>query len=1100
MTSELFLLQMQRTASAPIGLSHRPANAAKAPSYRAMALAAALCMAGASQAAPSAVTPGQLGIVSVSNVNAKPVSFVLMCNAKAGTTLEFTDNGWLDGNVAVNPNSFRPNEGVVTWIAARDVSAGEVITFSELVNPRVVVPAGVGSANSAPSAGAFNIAAGGDSVIVFQGTLAQPKMIFGLNYVASGAWNVGENSANTSALPPGLINGQTAVAVTNQQVQDYTGVRAGTAAQLMTAISTQSNWTGRTAIAQSAAPTALTVTDAVDCADLDEVAPPPPPPADTITRISAIRTATGATNPQLLGRTVNVSAVVTAYLPGMRGFALQEADADRDNTSGTSPGIFVFYSNTPPTGVGESLVGRRVNLTAQVSEFNGQTQLSNISNFAIGAAEALPTPGAIQLPVAQEIVWKQHEGMVVEVCGANDQPLVVTDTFQQGRFGNVVLSGGVRQIQFTENNLPGVAANRAFVQQTRLNRIILDDGISAQNPPEHLGRGGQLLSAANTLRGGDQTDCVTGVVDQFIDTTKQEHEIDFRIQPTKIPMFSGPARPTAADLQQSMQGSNLKVASVNVLNFFVTPNNVSFTVPGTSITQTGRGADARVTIEGQALTGEFQRQLDKLVAKLIALDADVYGLNEIQNDGYGPNSSLAALVNALNAQAGQDVYAYVGADGLSNGARDLPALGTDAIAVAIVYNKQRVQALGQGVAPDVSNSAYNAFTAAYGNRVPVAQTFRVLALAEDDPDALVTVAVNHFKSKGSIVNNEVDQGDGQGNNNPARVRAAQQLQAWLATNPTGYPQAHTVLTGDFNSYSREDPIRVLEAAGYQQQNQQGDYYSYSFAGLWGSLDHILTSSSMQGKIAAVVNWAVNADEPPLIDYNYNFKTLAQTSNYYRSDYYRASDHNPILVGFNLGRDGTGPGPEPQPEPQPIANFEFGVPGSSSDAVLTGSLTGGGGTCTPTASGAPAQVAPATVPENVRFPYQLLQFELEGCAPQSTVTVTLNLPAPAPANAQYWKWGPTADNATPHWYTIPFTRTGAQQIQFQIQDGGLGDSNLQADGHIIDPGGLGVPADVVPPVTGAVTPVPVDNPWMLSLLAAVMAGLGLAAGRRSNRKA
>ena len=42
-------------------------------------------------------------------------------------------------------------------------------------------------------------------------------------------------------------------------------------------------------------------------------------------------------------------------------------------------------------------------------------------------------------------------------------------------------------------------------------------------------------------------------------------------------------------------------------------------------------------------------QLAKLVATIRALDPDIAALMELENDGYGPQSSLAQLVAALNA-------------------------------------------------------------------------------------------------------------------------------------------------------------------------------------------------------------------------------------------------------------------------------------------------------------------------------------------------------------------------------------------------------------------------------------------------------------------
>ena len=53
---------------------------------------------------------------------------------------------------------------------------------------------------------------------------------------------------------------------------------------------------------------------------------------------------------------------------------------------------------------------------------------------------------------------------------------------------------------------------------------------------------------------------------------------------------------------------------------------------------TSRGADTAL---------ELERQEAKIVSAITAIDADVVGLMEIENDG-GPNGALAQLVAALN--------------------------------------------------------------------------------------------------------------------------------------------------------------------------------------------------------------------------------------------------------------------------------------------------------------------------------------------------------------------------------------------------------------------------------------------------------------------
>ena len=107
------------------------------------------------------------------------------------------------------------------------------------------------------------------------------------------------------------------------------------------------------------------------------------------------------------------------------------------------------------------------------------------------------------------------------------------------------------------------------------------------------------------------------------------------------------------------------------------------------------------------------------------------------------------------------------------------------------------------------------------------------------------VIVNHFKSKGS----GADDGTGQGNANPDRV--AQADASW-PTSPTSSRPTRGItkmfLTGDFNAYSEEDPIQVLEGAGYTNlESDTAGEESYSFSGQSGSLDHVFANDGGPGR-------------------------------------------------------------------------------------------------------------------------------------------------------------------------------------------------------------------------------------------------------------
>src|SRR5256885_16189604 len=104
-----------------------------------------------------------------------------------------------------------------------------------------------------------------------------------------------------------------------------------------------------------------------------------------------------------------------------------------------------------------------------------------------------------------------------------------------------------------------------------------------------------------------------------------------------------------------------------------------------------------------------------------------------------------------------------------------------------------------------------------------------------------------------------------------------------------------------------------------------------------------------------------------------------------------------------------------------------------------------------------------------------------------------MPQALPAGAQYWKYGPTAANPAPHWYAFNdgFKVISANTYTLEVQDGGLGDDDLQANGVVVDPGGIMVMAAT----SAAAIPV-----WNLAGLAATSASvlLAMAAMRRRRR--
>ncbi|MGB0385309.1 MAG: ExeM/NucH family extracellular endonuclease [Ardenticatenaceae bacterium] len=571
---------------------------------------------------------------------------------------------------------------------------------------------------------------------------------------------------------------------------------------------------------------------------------------DPFTAIYAIQ-GDGANTPLPDDTLVTTEGVVVGDFQNsdqLNGFFLQ--DATGDGNAATSDGIFVFAPDS--TDVAE---GDVVRLTAQVSEFFDLTQLSNVSNM-LNCGTGSATPATLTLPVDDMADFEPYEGMLINI----PQELHVTELWQLGRYGQVTLSEEARLPQPTNVITPGLDAN-LLQEANNKRRIILDDGSTRQNPDPIIHPSPEL-SATNTLRGGDMLSSLTGILHYRAD--------EYRVEPIDVVNFThaNERPPMPQDV-----GGTLKVASFNVLNYF-NGDGMGGGFP------TSRGADTPT---------EFTRQRDKIIAAILSLDADVIGLMEIENDGYGAHSAIQDLVNGLNAAAPvSPTYAFIDAG--------VPQIGTDQIAVGLIYNLNTVTPMGSAT---ILDSTVDPLFNDDKNRPVLAQTFE-----ENTSGEKVTVAVNHLKSKGSSCDDlgDPNTGDGQGNCNQTRTNAATALANWLATDPTGSADPDFLIIGDLNAYGMEDPITALKNAGYSnllEQFQGTTAYTYVFDGQWGTLDYGLSNASLTPQVTGAAAWHINADEPQALDYNEEFQSPEQVISLYNDDLYRASDHDPVLIGLNL---------------------------------------------------------------------------------------------------------------------------------------------------------------------------------------------------------
>ena len=578
------------------------------------------------------------------------------------------------------------------------------------------------------------------------------------------------------------------------------------------------------------------------------------------------------------------------------GFFIQDPAGDGD--AATSDGIFVFTGPANAVDAGDyvrvtGFARERFNQTA----FNGTNSNTTPVTDILKCGTASVPATDVTMPFATTTSPERYEGMLVRF----PQSLVIAEYFNYARFGEMVLAlpldGEERPFTGTAIDEPGTAANARTLANS-LRRITLDDNQSAQNPPVLRHPNGLDFSLTNSFRGGDHVQNAVGVLGFDFSL--------YRIFPTGAADYSGTnERPVAPE----PVGGTLRVAAMNTLNFFLTLDTTASDTGGGPCGGNAnldcRGADANADPPGDPIVDqELPRQRDKLLQALAGLDADVLGLNELENTpGVDP---LADIVAGLNEMDGVGPYATI----------DTGPIGTDAIKVGLIYNPDAVVPVGPF---QILSSADDPRFIDMKSRPALAQTFEEIATG-----ARFTVVVNHLKSKGSDcldvdldpglgVDPDNDTGDGQGNCNGTRTLAAQALVDWIATDPTGSGDPDFLIMGDLNSYAMEDPIDAIKAGADDEAGTgddwtnlialyQGTYaYSYVFDGQSGYLDHALANASISGQVAGAADWHINADEPSVLDYDVSFKPEAQ-DRLYEADQYRTSDHDPVVVGLDLVND------------------------------------------------------------------------------------------------------------------------------------------------------------------------------------------------------
>ena len=541
------------------------------------------------------------------------------------------------------------------------------------------------------------------------------------------------------------------------------------------------------------------------------------------------------------GHTARVEGVVTAVFPRMSGFFIEAPRAQWDGNSATSEAMFVYAGRRFRGGF---VTGQRLAFSARYQDFHGMPELAYPHGVDHCGRHALPPAVTASLPLSAR-QWKARMGMRVRL----GQPLTIDDLDGFVRYGEVRLHAGGRHYAPTALTAPGPAI-RDLKKQSASREIWLDDGNAATHP-KRLRLGNAVFNASHPLRVGDVLESVTGVAyhaygRDLLEVTHVGRIREANPRPTGVP--PGPSQ-------------GLRLVTFNVENYF------NRALSGSPF-PTERGARSRQ---------QWQCQTRKLVAALKVMRPTVAGLEEIENNGYGPDGALAALVNALNRTVPNAPYRFIKPRSRR--------LGTDLIAPALIYDSRRVTQVGRAAVLELPR--HDRAVRIGLTRPALAASFR--ARGDGTP---FTVVVVHLRSKRSRCGPGLDSEDGGGHCARARARAITYLEHWIGKRPTGIATSAVALVGDFNAYPHAEAMRELLGHGWRPEPRlKARDPEYTENGKWGAgrLDYVLLSPALAKRVQAARNWHIDADEAR--GFGYAGRPVCQGP----AAPYRASDHDPVIT-------------------------------------------------------------------------------------------------------------------------------------------------------------------------------------------------------------
>ena len=594
------------------------------------------------------------------------------------------------------------------------------------------------------------------------------------------------------------------------------------------------------------------------------------------------------------------------------GFFMQDATGDNDAL--TSDGIFVSYSGVASLNL---TVGDEVEAYGPVTESYEWTQLTAEFVETTGATDTISATVLETLDSDEDFedTLERYESMFIELDTDSDMKITRTFGFDYSSYrNNMVLAHDEVNRQPNQNNNPGSAGAIEQTENNALNRLFVEtstkaaDGVVPWYPDFATDNG--TGSTTDYLRVGAT---VTGM-QGFIGYSYSEFRLYVNNELTAENVNHESVDRTSAP---EIKAGDIKVATFNVLNYFNSDIDGAENPFGDN-----RGAES---------ADDLALQTAKIVQALVALDADIVGLMEVENNGFGESSAIVALVTALNAELDEDKQYTIASS------EDYDYIGTDTITNQAIYRANKLSLdefdvieMPQQHAPETGSESGDNYM-----RDAVTPTFTVVGT-----DKKLTISVNHLKSKGStcyedvITDEQLVDTDLQGSCENFRVSGAFQLANSLAEK-----EGYTMIVGDLNAYASEDPLLLLTnqdnvEAGYQlkaaaytyiggDSDELGealhgaegatltesygyvdtlakfetDGLSYSYNDEVGTLDYILVNDKLSEFVVDAAHWNINSVESSFFQYDYSYGDVPSYE-----DAYRSSDHDPAIVVLDFSID------------------------------------------------------------------------------------------------------------------------------------------------------------------------------------------------------